>query len=158
MKKINFILFTASLFVLSACSSDNDTIKDEEKPTITINYDGGFPQVCESLQRGETYTFRARLADNEALASYSLDLHHNFDHHTHDDQGATCSLDAKKESVKPFIYMENFSLDGARKEFEIEIKILIPTDIDTGDYHCSFSVTDEVGWQSRTSVDIKIVN
>ncbi|MEE3225919.1 MAG: DUF4625 domain-containing protein [Bacteroidota bacterium] len=29
--------------------------------------------------------------------------------------------------------------------------------MDTGDYHCAYSVTDETGWQSRTSIDIKIV-
>ena len=30
-------------------------------------------------------------------------------------------------------------------------------DIDAGDYHCAYSVTDATGWQSRTSIDIKIV-
>ena len=149
-------LFLASLLITS-CSTDEGTTKDEEKPSITINYKGGFPQACESLQRGETYTFKARVSDNEALASYSLDLHHNFDHHTHDDQGATCDLEPIKEAVNPLIYMKNFSLDGNLKAYEIAIEVTIPEDIDTGDYHCSYSVTDETGWQSRTSIDIKII-
>ncbi|EAQ51286.1 hypothetical protein MED217_17125 [Leeuwenhoekiella blandensis MED217] len=53
--------------------------------------------------------------------------------------------------------MENFSLADRPTEYEIQIEVSIPEDIDTGDYHCSYSVTDETGWQSRTSVDIKIV-
>lgn len=157
MKRIVLVTLVITSLFLNSCSSDSDTIKDEEKPTISINYSGGFPQACESLQRGETYTFKAMITDNEALASYSLDLHHNFDHHTHDDQGATCSLEPTKEAVNPLIYMESFSLNDRPKEYEIEIEITIPEDIDTGDYHSSFSVTDETGWQSRTSADIKIV-
>ncbi|EAQ51285.1 hypothetical protein MED217_17120 [Leeuwenhoekiella blandensis MED217] len=50
----------SSLFIAS-CSSDNDSVRDEERPTITINYNAGFPQACETLQRGETYTFTARV-------------------------------------------------------------------------------------------------
>ena len=34
--------------------------------------------------------------------------------------------------------------------------VSVPNDVDPGDYHCGFSVTDVTGWQSRTSVDIKI--
>lgn len=157
MKKTALITLVFSSLFIASCSSDNDSVRDEERPTITINYNAGFPQACETLQRGETYTFTARATDNQALASYSLDLHHNFDHHTHDDQGATCALSPEKEAVNPLIYMENFSLANRPTEYEIQIEVSIPEDIDTGDYHCSYSVTDETGWQSRTSVDIKIV-
>lgn len=158
MKRTALVALVTSSLFWGSCSSDNDKVKDEERPTVSINFSEGFPQACETLQRGETYTFRAMATDNEALASYSLDLHHNFDHHTHDDQGTTCNLEAVKEAVNPFIYMENFSLDGSQKEHEIEIEVEIPEDIDTGDYHSSFSVTDETGWQSRTAVDIKITD
>jgi len=157
MRRIAFITLVFSSLFIASCSSDNDSVRDEERPTITINYNAGFPQACETLQRGETYTFTARVTDNQALASYSLDLHHNFDHHTHDDQGATCDLEPVKTAVNPLIYMENFSLADRPTEYEIQIEVSIPEDIDTGDYHCSYSVTDETGWQSRTSVDIKIV-
>lgn len=157
MKKTALITLVFSSLFIASCSSDNDSVRDEERPTITINYSAGFPQACETLQRGETYTFTAIATDNQALASYSLDLHHNFDHHTHDDQRATCALSPEKEAVNPLIYMENFSLADRPTEYEIQIEVSIPEDIDTGDYHCSYSVTDETGWQSRTSVDIKIV-
>lgn len=53
--------------------------------------------------------------------------------------------------------MENYTIEGELTSYEIHILITIPDDIDTGDYHCAYSVTDETGWQSRTSVDIKVI-
>ncbi|MBU2919874.1 DUF4625 domain-containing protein [Winogradskyella psychrotolerans] len=154
-KYFNLILV---IVLFTSCSSDDSNTIDEEKPTISINYTEGFPQVCEQLLKGETYSFKAQVADNKALASYSLDLHHNFDHHTHDDQGETCDLEPIKGAVNPFIYMENFEIEGGLTTYEINISITIPDDIDIGDYHCSYSVTDETGWQSRTSIDVKIID
>lgn len=142
---------------MTSCSSDDSINKDEEKPTISINYTEGFPQACQELVKGETYIFKAQVSDNKALAAYSLNIHHNFDHHTHDDQGAQCDLGAIKEANNPFIFIENYSIDNAVTLYEINISVTIPNDIDTGDYHCAYSVTDETGWQNRTSIDIKII-
>ncbi|WP_375240858.1 DUF4625 domain-containing protein [Polaribacter sp.] len=151
-----FYLLLFTLFI-SACSGSDSVDIDEEKPTITINYNEGFPKGCTQLKRGETYSFRAKVTDNKALASYSIDIHHNFDHHTHDDQIAECSLEPLKQADSPLIYVENFEIEGEQTNYEINVSIKIPEDIDTGDYHCAYSVTDQTGWQSRTSVDIKIV-
>lgn len=140
----------------AACSSNDGVDKDEEKPTISVNYDQGFPQGCAVLERGETYNFRAQVTDNKALAAYSLDIHHNFDHHTHDDQVTECNLDPIRSAVTPLIYIENFTIEGGLTSYEINISVTIPNDVDTGDYHCAYSVTDETGWQSRTSIDLKI--
>ena len=97
------------------------------------------------------------VTDNNELAAYSIDIHHNFDHHTHDDQVTECDLGEIKSAVNPLIYVENFTIEGVLSSYEINIPVTIPNDIDTGDYHCAYSVTDATGWQSRTSIDIKIV-
>lgn len=157
MKSTVRLLLLPLFFVAISCSSNSSADVDEEKPTITVNYDGGFPQPCVELVRGETYEFKAKVTDNVALASYSLDIHHNFDHHTHDDQGAQCEFDPVKEAVAPLTYMENFTIEGGPTSYEIIIPVIIPEDIDTGNYHTLLSVTDQTGWQSRTAVDIKIV-
>lgn len=155
--KLLTIALTTGIFFTS-CSSDDDSVaKDEEKPEITINYEAGFPKSCAELVKGQTYNIRARISDNMALAAFSLDIHHNFDHHTHDDQGVQCDLEPVKEAVNPMLYMENFSLADGPVSYEIDIPITISENVDTGDYHCMFSVTDQTGWQSRTSVDIKII-
>lgn len=150
--------FLSFIIVIASCTSDNDIDKDEEKPTITIDYNNGFPQGCTQLSRGETYNFRAKVTDNKELAAYSLNIHHNFDHHTHDDQVTECTLEDLKQAINPLLIVENYSIDGQLTSYEINISITIPDDIDTGDYHCAYSVTDETGWQSRTSVDIKIID
>lgn len=152
-KKTVFTLFFSLLLI--NCSSDSENI-DQEKPTITINYDNGFPKSCTVLEKGKQYTIKVKVSDNIALAKYAIDIHHNFDHHTHDDQGSLCELNPIKTPISPLIFMENYNIDNERKEYEISQSITIPTNIDSGDYHCQISVIDITGWQSRTSVDIKI--
>ncbi len=143
------------LFALFSCSSSDDDT-DTEKPTISINYEQGFPQSCTIIKKGEGFNIRVKTSDNLGLASYAIDIHNNFDHHTHDDQGSSCAMDGEKEPVKPLIYMKSFDINGSPKSYEIEQLINIPDDIDSGDYHCQISIIDVTGWQSRTSVDIKI--
>lgn len=149
--KVLILLFTA-------CSSDDSNDKDVQEPTITVNYNEGFPQACAQLEKGNTYTIKAQITDNVELASYGLGIHHNFDQHTHDDQGVQCELDPIKQADNPFVYLENFTLEEGLTFYEINVTISIPNDIDIGDYHCALSVTDKTGWQARTSVDIKIVD
>lgn len=147
-------LLIIPFFIFSACSEEEI---DEIKPEITIDFVGGFPQACDQLQRGQTYTFSARVSDNLELAAYSIDIHHNFDHHTHDDQEGDCELDPKKSPEFPWIYMENFRIEPGLTSYDFKVVVTIPEDIDVGDYHCGYSVTDVTGWQSRTSIDFKIV-
>jgi hypothetical protein len=148
--------FLLSLFALALVSCTETEI-DEEKPTITVNYAGGFPQTCENLSRGQSYTIKAKVTDNLELASYSIEMHHNFDHHTHDDQEDPCELELITTAVNPFNYSTNNSVPEGLTNFEIEAVITIPATIDTGDYHLALSVTDVTGWQARTAVDVKIV-
>ncbi len=151
-----YFFFIAMIFFVS-CNDGTSSEIDDQKPTISVDYEEGFPKPCTELVRGETYTFKARATDNFALASYSLGIHHNFDHHTHDDQGALCELDPIKKADTPFLFMENYPIDNSLTTYEIKVQITVPNDVDPGDYHCSFSVTDQTGWQSRTSIDIKII-
>lgn len=155
IKKIHGIAFFALGLIVFGCTET--TALDEEKPTITINFAEGFPQACAQLKRGETYTFRAKASDNLGLASYSLGIHHNFDQHTHDDQPEACEMDAVKSPDNPLTLLNTYSVEGAPLEDELTVSISIPNDVDPGDYHCAFSVTDVTGWQGRTSVDIKII-
>jgi len=155
--QLKYVLLGFMLMAFLSCSDEDDSNKDDIKPVITINYDGGFPQACAELTKGETYHFKAMISDNKELASYSLDIHHNFDHHTHDDQGVQCELDLLKEASTPFIFMENYTVESGMTSYEIDITLTIPETVDAGDYHCAYSVTDVTGWQARTSVDIKIV-
>ncbi|MDO6821286.1 DUF4625 domain-containing protein [Zobellia sp. 1_MG-2023] len=154
---IKYFYLASFILLTAACSNDNSDDIDEEKPTISVNYTEGFPQGCTLLTRGETYNFRAMVTDNSELAAYSIDIHHNFDHHTHDDQVTKCELGEVQSPVNPLIFVENYTIEGSLTSYEINISVTIPNDVDTGDYHCAYSVTDATGWQGRTSIDIKIV-
>ena len=145
-------------FCVLALVSCTETEIDEEKPTITVNYAGGFPQTCENLSRGQSYTIKAKVADNLELASYSVEMHHNFDHHTHDDQQGACELEPITTAVNPFVFSNSERIPQGSTNYELEIDLIIPDGVDTGDYHLALSVTDVTGWQARTSVDVKIVD
>jgi len=156
-KKLNLSNFLGLLLVVMILNSCTNETIDEEKPTLTVNYEGGFPKGCELLTVGQIYQVKAMTTDNLELASYSVEVHHNFDHHTHDDQVGNCILEEIKSPTNPFAFSTNGQIPQGSTNYELEIDLIIPDGVDTGDYHLALSVTDVTGWQARTSVDIKIV-
>jgi len=156
-RKLNFLIVSAGIAIIALLNSCTNETIDEEKPTISINYSDGFPSACENLNRGQSYTIKAKVSDNLELASYSIEIHHNFDHHTHDDQLVDCTLGLVKSAVNPLVFSKSGTINGQLTEYEINQAITIPETVDTGDYHLAMSVTDVTGWQARTSVDVKII-
>ena len=150
----SYLMLGLFALVLVSCT---ETEIDEEKPTITVNYAGGFPQTCENFRLGQSYAIKAKVTDNLELASYSIEMHHNFDHHTHDDQQGSCQLEPVTTPVNPFVFSSSERISEGLTSYELEIDLIIPDGVDTGDYHLALSVTDVTGWQARTSVDVKIV-
>ncbi|MDR1780192.1 MAG: DUF4625 domain-containing protein [Tannerella sp.] len=84
MMKIELLL-TALILALFSCGGSED--KDLQKPEIQIVQ----PQNCTELRRGESFTFTAHFADNAELGSYNLEIHHNFDHHSHSTDSEDCT-------------------------------------------------------------------
>jgi hypothetical protein len=100
--------------------------------------------------------FRARLSDNKELGSVSIDIHHNFDHHTHSTEVESCSMDPIKTPVKPMLLLQSFPITPGNKTVETQEEIQIPADIDAGDYHFLIRLTDKEGWQTIKGLSIKI--
>ena len=90
------------------------------------------------------------------LGSFNIEIHNNFDHHTHSTSAADCPLDEKKNAVNPWVYNESFDIPAGQKEYASAVDIKIPDNIDTGDYHFMLRLTDKVGWQELKAVSIKI--
>lgn len=154
MKRIVlYLLMFSSFGILLSCESE---LKDDEVPVIDLTIDNAFPQNCVTVYRGESFTFRFRLADNLELGSYSIEMHHNFDHHTHSTSPVQCDKDPVKQAVKPFLFIQDFNIPGGLKEFIATGNILIPADVDTGDYHFTIRVTDVSGWQTYEGTGLKI--
>lgn len=158
MKRIIFgfsVIVLATIFALS-CSKDEDT--DTEKPAIDMEVAGAFPRPCDTIYIGEAFVFKAQFSDNVELGSFNLELHHNFDHHTHGSHVETCPIDVEKEPVNPFYYNESFDIPTGRTEFDAQIQVDIPGGVDPGDYHFMVKLTDQEGWQSWKSVSVKLVD
>jgi hypothetical protein len=130
-----------------ACQGNEDEI-DTQAPIINMAFDEAFPQQCEVLQRGETYTIETLFTDNFELGSYSLDIHHNFDHHTHSTDVTECERQPIKEAVNPWLIIEGHEIPSGQKSHRISLPLSVPTDVDTGDYHLMIKLTDKEGWQT----------
>lgn len=155
MNNKTIIRFLLIVFTTLGCSKDNETV-DTEYPVIDITSGDAFPVQCSTLERGKTFTFKASFSDNVALGSYSLDIHHNFDHHTHSTEVNDCGLDAVKDPVNPLLYIKSFDIPGNPATYEASTEIDIPADIDPGDYHFMVRITDKEGWQTLKGLSIKI--
>lgn len=157
MKKTKFLIAVLTgLLTLASCSSDNNEI-DTEYPVIDISASNAFPIQCSEITRGQKITFRAKFTDNAALGSYSLDIHHNFDHHTHSTEVNNCVADPIKKPVNPMLYINSVTIPNGEKSYEAVQEITIPPDIDPGDYHFMIRLTDKEGWQTIKGLSIKIL-
>lgn len=155
-KNKSLIAVLIGLLALASCSSDSNEI-DTEYPVIDISASNAFPIQCSEITRGQKITFRAKFTDNAALGSYSLDIHHNFDHHTHSTEVNNCIADPIKKPVNPMLYINSVTIPNGEKSYEAVQEINIPTDIDPGDYHFMIRLTDKEGWQTIKGLSIKIL-
>lgn len=159
MKKIRVFMHVSILLAIVSCGK-NDI--DTEKPTISAEISTAFPQNCDTIYFGENFNFRYLFSDNNELGSYSIDIHQNFDHHSHSTEFGVCSLEPKKEPKNPYLLMQNFDLPEGLSEYETNITILVPSsngkgEFDTGDYHFSISLTDKEGWSTQKGLSIKMM-
>lgn len=153
-KLFSALLLCAMVFA-SSCSKDDATV-DTEYPVIDNAAASAFPKQCSTVKRGEKFVFRARLTDNVALGSVSIDIHHNFDQHTHSTEVQTCTMDAVKTPVKPFLLIQSYPIPEGAKIYEVQQEITVPADVDPGDYHFMIRLTDKEGWQNIKGLSIKI--
>ncbi|MBD1420968.1 DUF4625 domain-containing protein [Sphingobacterium chuzhouense] len=153
--------FPISIFLLlalfiSGCEKGKEDIIDDVPPEIHIDFGEAFPIQCSTLKKGEKFAFRARFSDNTELGTYSLDIHHNFDHHSHTTEFEECNLQPKKDPLKPFLFIRSYDIPKGQKSYEAVQEIEIPSDIDAGDYHFMIMVTDATGWSKMIGLSIKI--
>lgn len=147
------------LFVFSTCSKDE---VDDEKPEIDLTVSGAFPQNCDTLYFGETFTFKVLFTDNVELGSFSIDIHNNFDHHSHSTEVTECNLDDVKDPVNAYVSIEDYDIPEGLNTYEMLLGITIPNsdsegEFDEGDYHFFISLTDKEGWSIQKGLSIKIL-
>lgn len=149
-KKLLSILL---LCALGACSSP---FKDLVPPEILPAGDAASPQNCQVFTCGGVLPFSYAFSDDVELGSFNLEVHNNFDHHTHSTEAGECEQDPVKQPVNPWIFNKDYKIPSGSTVYEASFQIPIPEDVDPGEYHFMIRVTDASGWQSLKSVSIRI--
>lgn len=147
------LLLLLSLFAACKKEAHIDTVY----PEISNNTANAFPIQCSTLKRGGKFIFKATFSDNVELGSSSIDIHHNFDHHSHSTEVSDCSLEAIKVPVNPFVLIKTFPIGAGQTTYTINEELLIPLNTDPGDYHFLIRLTDKAGWQTIKGISIKII-
>lgn len=158
MKNIKIVFASlVGIMLINACSSDDSSSNDTTKPTIDLTIANGFPTSCATVTRGTSIPFKALFKDNEQLGSYSINIHQNFDHHSHDTEVDACEFDPIKTPINPWVETLTFEIPANVSEFMATQQIDIPADIQPGDYHFMIQLTDANGWATMKGISIKIV-
>jgi len=149
------------IFAFNSCEKDDDI--DNQKPEIDLSIQDAFPVSCDTLYFGETFILKVKFTDNVQLGSYSIDIHNNFDHHSHSTELTECNLDPIKEPVNPFTLIQDYDIPAGQQEYETNLSITIPSSnsngsFDEGDYHFFISLTDKSGWSAQKGLSIKILH
>ncbi len=160
----NYII-VAPVFILvlliSSCELGENT--DREKPVIDLTMHDAFPVNCDTLYFGESFDLKVRFSDNAGLGTFSIDIHHNFDHHSHTTEVTECELSPKKEPVHPIAFIEDYEIPQGLKEYVTNIAIPLASGdgnglYDEGDYHFFISLVDREGWSTQKGLSIKMLH
>ncbi len=156
MKREN--LFLLLLCALCACSSSSDDkAKDMTMPQITAQGILPEPDNCQAYFLGDTIRFHYIFTDDKELGAFNIEVHNNFDHHSHSTSAEDCFMEPKKQPVRPWVKNKDYAIPDRLRSFEASFDIPIPADVDPGDYHFMIRLTDKAGWQQLKAVSIKLV-
>lgn len=153
----NIKLYSLFLFFLIIFScKDDEKETDKIKPNIEFE-NASFPKNCDTVFVDKEFEIKFNIEDNEELGSLSIDIHNNFDHHTHNTEGVGCNNDKKKEAVKPYKNIIEVDIPANSKKFAVSKKINISSQFQTGDYHMFITVVDKQGWSSNKGISFKLI-
>ena len=135
-------------------------------PTIT---DKGLaaanPINCQVYHRGDTIPFIYCFEDNQELGNFNIEVHNNFDHHTHsteaddyDHDGSECEDHHEHNGGEliMWLYNNSFQIPAGQTHFVARQDIPVPKDIEPGLYHFMIRLTDKAGWQALKGIAIVV--
>ena len=167
------------MLLVCACVSNPDD-KDMTMPFIEDSEES-YPQQCEVYQPGGVIPLRCTFSDDMELGNFNVEIHNNFDHHTHSTSAVECDYDdddddtdsdthnahtAKTAKTAHIAHIaqtaqtahddDHDSIPAGQTLYKAVVDIPIPEDAEEGDYHFMIRLTDRTGWQQLKSVSIKI--
>lgn len=133
-KKLILSLLVLATFFVSCKKEDPDV----EKPSVTNYTINGDDHEAE-VEAGSTMNVELSFTDNMNLKEYKLDIHDNFDLHSH----------GKTTANLPFEKLTIGGLEGTSDGASLSIDV--GADVASGPYHADLSVLDAEGNQSDFS-------
>ncbi len=147
----------------SACEN---TAKDTTPPVID---EATFlPADCDIYYLGDTLLVYFTCSDDTELGNFNIEIHNNFDHHTHGTSGVDCDEEEGEEHHHEegehhheevegaWVYNQDFAIARGLKADTVDVEIPVPQDVLEGDYHFMLRLTDRAGWQTIKAVPIHL--
>ncbi|WP_081912609.1 DUF4625 domain-containing protein [Salegentibacter sp. Hel_I_6] len=149
--RLVYLFSITATLLFASCSDDDNNMLDTEAPEISIME----PHDEEEVAPGGEIHFDAIFTDNVELASYKIEVHNDFDGHTH-----ASSKQAESEN-NPWSYDEVFEIEPGNTSFEAHHHIPVPAEINgaaisEGHYHFGVFVTDAAGNESQAFLELHI--
>ena len=134
-------LLAVSAVLFTACEKENDS--DVTKPVIKL----AEPEEGDSLLIGypKGVYLEMDLSDNVMLRSYKIDVHNNFDGHSHTKAG---------DGTTPFSFTKEYDLKDKREAHVHHHDIKIPDTATPGKYHLMIYCTDAAGNESYVTRNV----
>ncbi|MDR1863977.1 MAG: DUF4625 domain-containing protein [Bacteroidales bacterium] len=140
-----YICLTAAVTVLSA-SCDDSGQGDAVKPVIELHE----PAEGDVLKTGSDVHFEMDLSDDVELKSYKVNIHPNFDGHSHNKAGE------ETEATVDFEFERSWDVSGKKNEHVHHHEIEIPENATPGAYHLMVYCTDAAGNEAHIAVNIEL--
>lgn len=150
---LTLLLIITIQFTFVGCDDDSDAI-DTTPPTIELID----PVNGEFLNAGGYAHLDAHLIDDIELASYKLEIHENFDSHTH----GRIAASNNDPSLIQWSFNQSYEVPSGLKEYlaELDEEIEIPSNAMAGPYHYILQAIDASGnstsFQDGSTVEIEI--
>lgn len=138
---------------LFSCGDDG-VLLDTTAPTIEMKE----PHEAENLPSGEYINFEATLKDDLELATYSLEIHENFEGHAH----GRIASQREDPSLLKWSFKESYIVPAGLILYQVvhEDDIEIPENTFAGPYHFIVQAIDASGnatnFQDDSSVELEV--
>jgi hypothetical protein len=114
-------------------SKPSITVVSKNIPTVTENLcDASFNNVLKT-NTGNTLQVQFRFQGASNLSQYKIDVHNNFDCHSH----------GKIAASNPWSYLNIVDITG--KDVSVTENLIIPANASVGNYHLMIKLIDELG-------------
>ncbi len=169
--KTKTIILLATIMTILAVSFSACENKSKDTTPPVIEEATFLPADCDIYYPGDTIRVYFICSDDTELGNFNIEIHNNFDHHTHGTSSVDCDEEEgeehhheegeehhhEHETVEgAWVYNQDFAIGRGLKSDTLDIGIPVPVDALEGDYHFMLRLTDRAGWQTIKAVPIHL--